>query len=64
MDLEPNRSIKNKKLLMQSCALFGIILIGFLTNMVTNIGLAVISITGSVILLTISKKVQKRYTRK
>ena len=53
MDLEP---IKNKKLLMQSCALFGIILIGFLTNMVTNIGLAVISITGSVILLTISKK--------
>ena len=32
--------------------------------MVTNIGLAVISITGSVILLTISKKVQKRYTRK
>mgnify|MGYP001248477704 CR=1 FL=1 len=52
MDLEPNRSIKNKKLLMQSCALFGIILIGFLTN----IGLAVISITGSVILLTISKK--------
>lgn len=56
MDLEPNRSIKNKKLLMQSCALFGIILIGFLTNMVTNIGLAVISITGSVILLTISKK--------
>ena len=56
MDLEPNRSIKNKKLLIQSCVLFTIILIGFLTNMVTNIGLAVISITGSVILLTISKK--------
>lgn len=64
MDLEPNRSIKNKKLLIQSCVLFGIILIGFLTNMVTNIGLAVISITGSVILLTISKKSPEEIYRK
>lgn len=56
MDLEPNRSIKNKKLLIQSCCLFALILIGFLTNMVTNIGLAIISITGSVLLMTISKK--------
>ena len=56
MDLEPKRSIKNKKLLVQSCCLFGLILIGFLTNMVTNIGLAIISITGCVLLMTISKK--------
>ena len=56
MDLEPNRSIKNKKLLIQSCCLFGLILIGFLTNMVTNIGLAVISTIGSGLLLSVSKK--------
>ena len=56
MDLEPNRSIKNKTLLIQSCCLFGLILIGFLTNMVTNIGLAIISIMGSVLLLSLSKK--------
>lgn len=56
MDLEPNRSIKDKKLLIQSCCLFTLILIGFLTNMVTNIGLAIISIIGCVLLVTISKK--------
>ena len=56
MDLEPNRSIKNRTLLIQSCCLFGLILIGFLTNMVTNIGLAIISIMGSVLLLSLSKK--------
>lgn len=54
MDLEPNRSIKNKTSNTVMFCLNNSYRI--LTNMVTNIGLAVISITGSVILLTISKK--------
>ncbi|MGF6907707.1 sodium:proton antiporter [Fusobacterium sp. PH5-44] len=56
MDLEPNRSISDKNLMIKSCILFGIVLIGFLTNMISNIGLAVISISAAAFLLLISKK--------
>ncbi|MDR3258513.1 MAG: anion permease, partial [Fusobacteriaceae bacterium] len=56
MDLEPNRSITDKSLLIKSCVLFFIIILGFITNIVTNIGLAIISIGGSIILLLLSKK--------
>ncbi len=56
MELDLKRTIKDKKLLTQSIALFSIVIIGFLTNSITNIGLAVIAILGSVILIFISKK--------
>jgi len=56
MDLEPNRSITDKNLMIKSCVLFVIVLIGFLTNMVSNIGLAVIAISAAAFLLLISKK--------
>lgn len=56
MDLEPNRSITDKGLMIKSCILFGIVLIGFLTNMISNIGLAVIAISAAALLLLISKK--------
>ncbi len=64
MDMKPNRMIKNKKLLVQSLILFGFIILGFLTNMITEIGLAIISITGSVFLLFISKKNPEEIYRK
>lgn len=56
MELNLKRTIKDKKLLTQSMVLFIIVIIGFLTNSITNIGLAVIAILGSVILIFISKK--------
>lgn len=56
MELDLKRTIKDKKLLTQSMVLFFIVIIGFLTNSITNIGLAVIAILGSVILIFISKK--------
>ena len=56
MELDLKRTIKDKKLLTQSMVLFIIVIIGFLTNSITNIGLAVIAILGSVILIFISKK--------
>ena len=56
MELDLKRTIKDKNLLTQSMVLFFIVIIGFLTNSITNIGLAVIAILGSVILIFISKK--------
>ncbi|MDR1832258.1 MAG: ArsB/NhaD family transporter [Fusobacteriaceae bacterium] len=56
MDLEPGRAITDKGLMVKSLALFSVILAGFLTNVVTNIGLAVIAISCSVALLLLSGK--------
>ena len=56
MELDLGRTIKDKKLLVQSLALFSIVIIGFLTNSVTNIGLAVIALFGSIVLIFVSKK--------
>lgn len=56
MELDSKRAIKDKKLMKQSLILFLIVMIGFLTNIVTHIGLAVISILGSVILMLITKQ--------
>lgn len=56
MELDVKRSIKDKKLLAQSLVLFSIVIIGFLTNSITNIGLAIIAILGSMILIFVSKR--------
>lgn len=56
MELDLGRTIKDKKLLVQSLVLFSIVILGFLTNSVTNIGLAVIALFGSIVLIFVSKK--------
>ncbi len=56
MELDLERTIKDSKLLKQSLAVFAVVIIGFLTNSVTNIGLAIIAIVGAMALVFISKK--------
>lgn len=56
MELSLDRTITNKKLLIQSITVFSLVIIGFLTNSLTHIGLAVIAITGAAILVFLSKK--------
>ncbi|MDR1834570.1 MAG: ArsB/NhaD family transporter [Fusobacteriaceae bacterium] len=56
MDLEPGRSITDRGLMIKSIVLFSVILAGFVTNYVTNLGLAVIAIGCSVLLLLWSNK--------
>ncbi|MGL5051353.1 MAG: ArsB/NhaD family transporter [Fusobacteriaceae bacterium] len=56
MELDSKRAIKNKKLMKQSLILFLVVMIGFLTNVMTHIGLAVISIVGSAILMLVTKQ--------
>ena len=56
MELDLSRTITDKKLLVQSLILFLIVIIGFLTNSITKIGLSTIAILGSMILIFVSKK--------
>lgn len=56
MELSLDRTITNKKLLIQSIIVFSIVITGFLTNSFTGIGLAIIAITGASILIFLSKK--------
>lgn len=54
MELDAERAIKNKKLMKQSLALFTLVLIGFLTNAVTHLGLAAIAMTGAALLMLVT----------
>lgn len=54
MDLDAERAIKDKKLMNHSLILFGVVLVGFLTNTITHLGLAVIAILGAAILMLIT----------
>ncbi len=54
MELDLSRTIKNKKLLVQSIAVFSGVIFGFLTNTFTGIGLAIISVLGACILVILS----------
>ncbi|MGL4392321.1 MAG: ArsB/NhaD family transporter [Fusobacteriaceae bacterium] len=56
MELDATRAITDKKLLIQSTTLFFLIIIGFLTNSFSHLGLGVIAIGGSALLMFISKK--------
>ena len=56
MELDLERTIKDKKLMYQSLGLFLVVIIGFITNSITNIGLSIIAVLGSIILIFISKK--------
>ena len=54
MELDLSRTIKNKKLLTQSIVVFVGVILGFLTNTFTGIGLAIIAILGACILVIFS----------
>ena len=56
MELDASKAIKNAKLLKASGFVFGIVLVGFLTNAITHLGLAIISITGSAILILVTEQ--------
>ena len=56
MDMDAKRAIKDKVLLKKSLAVFILVILGFLTNTVTHIGLAVISISGAATLVLLAKK--------
>lgn len=56
MELDTSRIITDKKLLLKSVTIFILVILGFLTNSFSQIGLAIIAILGSTILVLISKK--------
>lgn len=56
MEMDESRIIKDKILLKKSIIVFILVMFGFVSNVVTGIGLAVISITGATILILITKK--------
>lgn len=56
MELSLERTITNKKLLIQSIIVFSVVILGFLTNSFTEIGLAIIAVTGAAALVFLSKK--------
>ena len=56
MELSLERTIKDKKLLAQSIGVFSVVILGFLTNTVSQFGLAIISILGASVLVFLSKK--------
>lgn len=56
MELDTSRIITDKILLLKSVTIFILVILGFLTNSFSQIGLAIIAILGSTILVLISKK--------
>ncbi len=56
MELSLERTITDKKLLVQSIIVFAGVILGFLTNSFTHIGLAIIAIIGAAILIFLSNK--------
>lgn len=56
MEFDADRVIKDRVLLKKSLCIFGIVMLGFITNVFTHFGLAIISITGALLLVLIAKK--------
>ena len=56
MEMDASRIIKDKVLLKKSIIVFILVMSGFISNVITDIGLAVISISGATILILITKK--------
>lgn len=56
MEMDASRIIKDKVLLKKSIIVFILVMFGFISNVITNIGLALISISGATILILITKK--------
>jgi len=56
MELDPDRALTDKKVLIKSSIIMACIIIGFLTHSITGIGPAIIAFGGAVILIIIVKK--------
>ncbi len=56
MDLDPSRTLKNMTLLKQALAVFTVIILGFVLNSVIERGLAIIALSGAVILIIMAKR--------
>jgi Na+/H+ antiporter NhaD/arsenite permease-like protein len=56
MELDASRSLKNIKLLQESATIFSLVIFGFLMNNFIDKGLAIIALSGAVILILITKR--------
>lgn len=56
MELDASRSLKNKKLLIQSVSIMSIVLLGFFTHSITHIEPSIIAFGGAIVLTIISKQ--------
>ncbi len=54
LDMKPSRSLKNKKDLIKALAIFSLVIFGFLTDNLFHKGLAVISVSGAMLLSIIT----------
>lgn len=59
MDLDSTRTLKDKKLLKQSLGIFLIVLVGFVLNNFIDKGLAIIALSGAIILVILAKQKPK-----
>ncbi|MCI5724647.1 ArsB/NhaD family transporter [Fusobacterium sp.] len=59
MELDSSRSLKDLKLLKQSIVIFLLVIIGFILNNFVDKGLAIISLSGAVLLSLLSKRTPK-----
>ena len=59
MELDSSRSLKDIKLLKQSMIIFSLVIIGFILNNFVDKGLAMISLSGAVLLALVAKKKPK-----
>ena len=56
MELDSSRSLKDVKLLKEAMIIFGLVLAGFILNNFINKGLAIIALSGAIILVTLAKE--------
>lgn len=59
MELDSSRSLKDPVLLKQAAVIFALVLIGFILNNFINKGLAIISLSGAIFLVVITKRKPK-----
>lgn len=56
MEIDANRALKEKSILIKSSICMGIVIVGFLTHSLTHIGPSIISLMGAVLLMIIAKQ--------
>ncbi|NDI77191.1 MULTISPECIES: ArsB/NhaD family transporter [Psychrilyobacter] len=56
MELDASRSLKDMKLLQESATIFALVIFGFLMNNFIDKGLAIMALTGAVVLIVITKR--------
>lgn len=56
MEMNPSRSLKDKTLLKEAGVIFSLVILGFVLNNFINKGLAMISLSGAFLLVTLAKR--------